>query len=107
VQGRTRHRLVETLGLILAVVVTAARGPDRAGAEGLRACLRHTFARWRLMGADQADTGDRVAWRWGLRPWRNVRLAIVKRPEGATGFLLLPTRWMVERTFAWVGRYRR
>ena len=42
-----------------------------------------------------------------LRPWRKVRLEIVKRPEGAKGFLLLPKRWIVERTFAWLGRYRR
>ena len=44
---------------------------------------------------------------WGLRPWRKVRLEIVKRPEGTHGFLLLPKRWVVERTFAWLGRYRR
>ena len=57
--------------------------------------------------ADQAYAGELVAWLWGLRPRRQVRLEIVKRPEGTKGFLLLPKRWMVERTFAWLGRYRR
>ena len=69
--------------------------------------LRSKFSRLRLIWADQAYTGDLIAWLWGLRPWRKVRLEIVKRPEGTKGFLLLPKRWVVERTFAWLGRYRR
>jgi putative transposase len=69
--------------------------------------LRHRFSRLRLIWADQAYAGDLIAWVWALRRWRNVRLDIVKRPEGAQGFLLLPKRWIVERTFAWLGRYRR
>ena len=89
------------------VVVTAASVQDRDGAMYLLAILRSKFSRLRLIWADQAYTGDRVAWLWGLRPWRKVRLEIVKRPEGTKGFLLLPKRWVVERTFAWLGRYRR
>ena len=73
----------------------------------LLAILRHKFSRLRLIWADQAYTGDLIAWVWSLRPWRKVRLDIVKRPEGTKGFLLLPKRWVVERTFAWLGRYRR
>ena len=69
--------------------------------------LRHQFSRMRLIWADQAYVGDLVAWVWALRPRRNVLLEIVKRPEGIKGFLLLPKRWIVERTFAWLGRYRR
>ena len=42
-----------------------------------------------------------------MRPWRKIRLDIVKRPEGIKGFLLLPKRWIVERTFDWLSRYRR
>jgi len=61
----------------------------------------------RLIWADQAYAGDLLTWVWALRPRRNVRLAMVKRPEGAKGFLLLPKRRIVERTFAWLGRYRR
>jgi putative transposase len=95
------------LGLLLTVVVTAARVPDRDGAMQLLDVLRHRFSRLRLIWADQAYAGDLIAWVWSLRPWRNVRLAIVKRREGVKGFLLLPKRWIVERTFAWLGRYRR
>ena len=89
------------------VVVTAASVQDRDGAMYLLAILRSKFSRLRLIWADQAYTGELVAWLWGLRPWRKVRLEIVKRPEGTKGFLLLPKRWVVERTFAWLGRYRR
>ena len=73
----------------------------------LLARLRHQFSRLRVIWADQAYTGDLAAWLWGLRPWRKVRLDIVKRPAGTQGFLLLPKRWIVERTFGWIGRYRR
>jgi putative transposase len=93
--------------LLLTVVVTAASVQDRDGAMQLLDVLRHRFSRLRLIWADQAYAGDLSAWVWALRRWRNVRLDIVKRPEGAKGFLLLPKRWIVERTFAWLGRYRR
>ena len=71
------------------------------------AILRHQCSRVRLIWADQVYVGDLVAWVWALRPRRKVLLEIVKRPEGTKGFLLLPKRWIVERTFAWLGRYRR
>jgi putative transposase len=71
------------------------------------AVLRHHCSRLRLLWADQAYRGDLGSWLWGLCPWRKVRLEIVKRPEGTKGFLLLPKRWIVERTFAWLARYRR
>jgi putative transposase len=93
--------------VLLGVVVTAANVQDRAAAESLRACVRHKFSRLRCIWADQASTGELVTWLWQLRPWRKIRLEIGKRPEGSHGFLLLPKRWVVERTFAWLGRYRR
>jgi putative transposase len=98
---------VDTLGLLLAVVVTAASVQDRDGAIQPLVLLRHKFSRLRLIWADQAYAGELVAWLWALRPWRKVRLQIVKRPEGTEGFQLLPKRWIVERTFGWFGRYRR
>jgi putative transposase len=88
-------------------VVTAASVPDRDGATPLLDILRSKFSRMRLIWADGAYAGDLLAWVWALRPWRKVRLDIVKRPEGTKGFLLLPKRWIVERTFGWLGRYRR
>lgn len=89
------------------MVVTAASVQDRDGAMLLLDVLRCRFSRLRLIWADQAYGGELLAWVWGLRPWRKVRLDIVKRPEGTKGFLLLPKRWIVERTFGWFGRYRR
>jgi putative transposase len=93
--------------LLLIVVVTAASVQDREGAQYLLAIVQHKFSRLRLIWADQAYAGELIAWLWDLRLWRKVRLEIVKRPEGRQGFLLLPKRWVVERTFAWLGRYRR
>jgi putative transposase len=88
-------------------MVTAASVQDRDGATPLLAILRSTFSRLRLIWADQASSGELLAWVWALRPWRKVRLDIVNRPERIKGFLLLPKRWIVERTFGWFGRYRR
>jgi putative transposase len=93
--------------LLLAVVVTAASVPDRDGAKHLLGSLRHQFTRVRLIWADGAYAGDLLAWVWALRPRRKVCLEIVKRPKGVKGFQLLPWRWIVERTFGWLGRYRR
>jgi putative transposase len=90
-----------------AVVVTTASVPDRDGAMQLLAVLRGKLSRLQLIWPDQAYSGELITWLWALRPWRNVRLDMVKRPEGIKGFLLLPKLWMVERTFGWVGRYRR
>ena len=89
------------------MVVTAASVPDRDGAMPLLEVLRGKFSRLRLIWADQAYSGELITWLWALRPWRKIRLDIVRRPEGIKGFLLLPKRWIVERTFGWFGRYRR
>jgi putative transposase len=88
-------------------VITAASVQDRDGAQQLLEVLRHRFARLRLIWADQAYTGDLVAWVWALRPWRRIHLVVVKRLEGLKGFHVLPKRWIVERTFGWLNRYRR
>jgi len=87
--------------------VTAGHAQDRDGARLLLEVLRHTCSRLRLLWADQAYAGELIAWVWALRPWRKVHREIVRRPEGTKGFLLLPKRWVVERTCAWLGRYRR
>jgi putative transposase len=95
------------LGFLLTVVVTAANVQEREGAHPLLEVLRHRLSRLRLMWADQAYTGDLAAWVWALRPWCTVRLEVVKRLKGLQGFHVLPKRWIVERTFAWLNRYRR
>jgi len=93
--------------VLLSVVVTAASVQDRDGAQPLLEVLRHRFARLRLIWADQAYTGELVTWVWALRSWRHIRLEVVKRVEGLKGFHVLPKRWIVERTFGWLNRYRR
>ena len=98
---------MDTLGLLLVVVVTTANMQDREGAMDVLAILRHKFFHLRLIWADHAYAGDLSAWVWSLRHWRKVRPDIAKQPEGTKGFLPLPKRWIVERTFGWFGRYRR
>ena len=107
IKGRKRHILVDVLGLLLAVMVTSADVQDRDGARTLLGMLRHRFTRLRLIGADSAYTGCLATWLWWLRPCRRVRLEIIKRSDQAKGFVLLPKRWVVERTFGWFGKYRR
>jgi putative transposase len=98
---------VDTLGLVLAVVVHAANIQDRDGAKLVLERLRQKFSRLRCIWADGGYAGQLVTWVRQLRVWRKLRLEIVSRPEGMKGFVLLPKRWVVERTFAWLGRYRR
>ncbi len=105
VKGRKRHLAVDTLGLLLAVVVHSAALQDRAGAKLLLAALAAGgFPRLRLLWADGGYRGKLVAWVWAHCGWL---LQIVKRNDDVKGFQVLPRRWVVERTFAWLGRYRR
>jgi putative transposase len=106
-KGRKRHLLVDTLGLVLVVIVHAANIQDRDGAKLVLERLRHKFLRLRCIWADGGYAGQLVAWVRGRRVWRKLRLEIVSRPAGSKGFLLLPKRWGIERTFAWLSRYRR
>jgi putative transposase len=98
---------VDTLGLILAVVVHAADIQDRDGAKLVLERVRHRFRRLRLIWADGGYAGTLVDWVRGLRKGSRLRLEIVKRTDDVKGFKLLPHRWVVERTFAWLGRCRR
>jgi putative transposase len=107
IKGRKRHILVDVLGLLLAVIVTGADVQDRDGARTLLSILRHRFTRLRLIWADSAYTGFLATWLLWLRPCRRIRLEIIKRSDQAKGFVLLPKRWVVERTFGWLGKYRR
>jgi putative transposase len=86
VAGRKRHILVDTLGLLLLVVVTAANVQDRNGAELLLSPLASTFRRLRLIWADGAYAGPLETWTRDLRKWGKVRLEIVRRPKGQKGF---------------------
>ena len=85
----------------------AANIQDRDGAKLVLERLQQKFFRLRLIWADGAYAGGLIEWVKGLRVWRKLRLEIVSRPEGTKGFVLLPKRWVVERTLAWLGRCRR
>jgi putative transposase len=99
--------LVDTLGLLLAVVVTAASVQDRDGANSLLVILQHKVSRLRHIWADGAYAGALIDWGWLLRPWRKIRLEITRRSDTAKGFEVIPKRWIVERTLGWFNHYRR
>ncbi|OWK37724.1 Mobile element protein [Fimbriiglobus ruber] len=107
IQGRKRHILTDTLGLLLVVVVTAANVDDGAAAATVLGRLDPgVYSRVRAVFADQKYHNHAFeAWLSGHRP--GVRLEISSRPPGATTFQPLRVRWVVERTFAWIGRCRR
>jgi putative transposase len=107
VNGRKRHLLVDTLGLVVMAVVHSAAMQDRFGAKQVLEPLSHRLRRLRLIWADKAYTGPLVEWVEQLRERRRVRLQIVKRQEHQQGFVVLARRWVVERTFGWLGRNRR
>jgi putative transposase len=107
VNGRKRHILVDTLGLLMVVIVTAASTQDRDGARLLLKVLAHQWTRLRLIWADAAYAGELIEWVRQLRERRRVKLEIVRRQDSVKGFVVLPKRWIVERTFGWLNRCRR
>jgi len=104
VKGRKRHILVDTTGLLLMVVVHAANIQDRDGAKLVLEQIKGTFSRLQLIWADAAYAGQLVNWVKITCGWV---LEIVRRNDDVKGFQVLPRRWVVERTFGWIGRYRR
>ena len=105
VSGRKRHIVVDTCGLLLRVVVSAASVQERDGAKLVFTLMVGLFPRLAKIWADGGYNGPALA-EW-VREKLGCELEIVERPEGAKGFVLLPRRWVVERTFAWLGRARR
>lgn len=104
VNGRKRHIMVDTLGLLLIVVVHAASTQDRDGAKLVMEKIAGRFPRLKRIWADGGYAGHLVEWAQAFGNWI---LDIVKRSDGQKGFVVLPRRWVVERTFAWLGRCRR
>jgi putative transposase len=104
VNGRKRHLLADTLGLLICVVVTAACAEDRAGAAMLLKRARARGRRLALIWADSAYRGD---WRYWCRRDLGVTVEVVPQPRDQKGFQVLPRRWVVERTHAWITRRRR
>jgi transposase len=104
VAGRKRHIIVDTLGLLLEVMVTPADVQDREAAFALLLTLRERFRKISLVWADGGYTGDLIG--WALRRLK-LTVEVVKRTDDTTGFVVLPRRWVVERTLAWLMRSRR
>jgi putative transposase len=106
ITGRKRHIVVDTMGLLLAVVVTAASVDDAAGGEQVLGLVESdAFPRLRVIWADgKYHSHNLYAW---IEENADYRLQIVSRPAEAKGFVLLPKRWVAERTLAWLGRSRR
>jgi putative transposase len=105
INGRKRHIAVDTMGLLLVVVVTAASVADGVGARAVfKQLTAKLFPRLEVVRADSAYA------KYGLPRWverfKHFILELVRRPAKAIGWLLLPKRWVVERTLAWLGRYR-
>ena len=95
------------MGLLMVVVVHSASTQDRDGAKMVLHHLKHTLWKLRLIWADGGYAGRLLEWTRTLRPRCKLHLEIVKRSDQEKKFRVLPRRWVVERTFAWLGRYRR
>jgi transposase len=104
VNGRKRHIAVDTGGLLLAVVVTIAGIQDRDAAHQLLTQLRGRFSTVGLVWADGGYAGRLVIW---ARKVLALTVEVVKRTDDVKGFAVLPRRWVVERTFAWISKFRR
>jgi putative transposase len=105
VHGRKRHIVTDTHGLLLAVHVHPANVQDCHGAVALLRELRQRWPRLRHVFADRIYRGPQL--RSAIADCGPWTIEIVERPPGVKGFQLLPRRWVVERTFAWLGRSRR
>lgn len=105
IKGRKRHIVTDTLGLLVGLVVHRADIQDRDGAPLVLASLRQTFPWLRHVFADGGYAGPKL--RTALTKIGDWTMQIVKRSDTAKGFEVLPRRWVVERTLAWLGRCRR
>ena len=107
VRGRKRHIVVDTMGLLLAVVVTAANVDDAKAAQQLFAQMpSKDFYRLEVVQADNKYHSPELD-RWLRVHHRGYEVVVVSREPGERRFVPLRSRWVVERTFAWLGRYRR
>jgi transposase len=105
IKGRKRHIVTDTQGNLVGLVVHEADIQDRDGAPRVLASIRSLYPWLRHVFADGGYAGDKL--RTALKGKGSWTLEIIKRSDRAKGFEILPRRWVVERTFAWLGRCRR
>jgi len=105
VTGRKRHLRVDTAGNLLAVQVQPAGIADGPGARGVLTQALRLVPTVRKLWADSAYTAEALT-TWRAEHWPQLDLEIVRRAEGTTGFAVQPRRWVVERSFAWLGLNR-
>lgn len=105
IKGRKRHIVTDTQGHLVGLSVHAADIQDRDGAVDLLASIRSLHPWLRHLFADGGYAGDKL--RTALATMGKWTVEIIKRSDDANGFVVLPRRWVVERTFAWLGRCRR
>ena len=104
INGRKRHIVVDTIGMLLVVMVTTAAVQDRDGGRGILKRLAATIGSVRHVFADGGYQGQLVA--IAKRAWA-ITVEVVRKPADQRGFAVLPRRWVVERTFSWLMRQRR
>ena len=105
IKGRKRHILTDTIGLPVGMIVHPANIQDRDGAPSLLASIRVLYPWLRHVFADAGYAGDKL--KGALKGQGDWTVEIIRRSDAAKGFVLLPRRWVVERTFAWLNRNRR
>ena len=105
IKGRKRHIVTDTLGLLIGFMIHSAGIQDRDGAPEVLKSIRQSFPWLRHVFADGGYAGPKL--RGALDKIGDWRVQIIKRSDSANGFQVLPRRWVVERTFAWLGRCRR
>ncbi len=104
VKGRKRHLIVDTLGLLILVMVTAASAQDSEVGQEMLIDVNAKTKRLKKVYADQGYKQWLVDW---IARWQHFLLEIVQKPPDQAGFQVHPQRWIVERGFAWFGNYRR
>jgi putative transposase len=107
IEGRKRHVVVDTLGLLLWVMVGPAQVQDRDAARPVLQAVLGLYGTLRKLWADGGYAGALVEWFGSQLGWRHCVLEIVRRLGDRTGFYILPKRWIVERTLGWLVKSRR
>jgi putative transposase len=102
--GRKRHILVDTMGLLMMVIVHSAGIQDRDGGLLILRRIKNVFSKLKIIWVDGGYQGKFV--KLGQKVFGR-KIVVIKRLSTSVGFVLLPNRWVVERTFAWLANFRR